>query len=250
MRAAIAALPPGTLGPFGSWAGGFGNADFCLRWPGPTGDAPFGPGPAPGRARCSPSAAPSTCARRRSAQQSVVSRFPQGHLLVVPGVGHSTVTADPSGCAVNAVRSWMLDQPVPTTCPATKPLVAPVSALPAPGQAHPRRALSSRSTFAIAKQSLQDAQALWLMTAGVSGGSAPVAGLYGGKLTATGGSIVLKSFSDARGVTLSGTVALKKFGPPLVFQGAVTVGGTAAAHGVLGLSGASLAGTLGGRTVR
>ena len=45
-------------------------------------------------------------------------------------------------------------------------------------------------------------------------------------------------------------MALKKFGPPLVFQGAVTVGGTAAAHGVLGLSGASLAGTLGGRTVR
>lgn len=249
LSAAIAALPPGTLGPFGSWAGGFGNADFCLRWPGPTGDVPFGPGPLPDVPMLAVSGAFDMRTPTVGAQ-SVVSRFPQGHLLVVPGVGHSTVTADPSGCAVNAVRSWMLDQAVPTTCPATKALVAPVSALPAPGQAHPRRALSPRSTFAVAKQSLQDAQALWLMTSGVSGGSASVAGLYGGKLTATGGSIVLKSFSDSRGVTLSGTVALKKFGPPLVFQGAVTVGGTAAAHGVVGLSGASVAGTLGGRTVR
>ena len=47
LQAAIAELPPGTLGPFGSWAAGFGNADFCLRWPGPEGDVPFGPGPLP-----------------------------------------------------------------------------------------------------------------------------------------------------------------------------------------------------------
>jgi pimeloyl-ACP methyl ester carboxylesterase len=249
LQAAIAALPAGTLGPFGSWAAGFGNADFCLRWPGVTGNAPFGPGPLPDVPMLAVSGAFDMRTPTLGAQ-SVVSRFPQGHLLVVPGVGHSTVTADPSGCAVNAVRSWMLDQPVPTTCPLTKPLVVPVSALPAPGQAHPRRALSARSTFAVAKESLQDAQALWLMTAGFSGGSATVAGLYGGKLTATARSIMLSSFSDARGVTLSGKVTLKKIGPPLVFQGAVTVGGSAAAHGVVGLSGASLAGTLGGRTVR
>ena len=130
MRAAIAALPPGTLGPFGSWAGGFGNADFCLRWPGPTGDVPFGPGPLPDVPMLAVSGAFDMRTPTVGAQ-SVVSRFPQGHLLVVPGVGHSTVTADPSGCAVNAVRSWMLDQPVPTTCPATKPLV--VSRLGAPG---------------------------------------------------------------------------------------------------------------------
>jgi hypothetical protein len=50
-------------------------------------------------------------------------------------------------------------------------------------------------------------------------------------------------------VTLTGTLKLSKLGPPLAFQGAVTVGGAAAAHGVLGLSGASLRGTLGGRAV-
>jgi len=45
-------------------------------------------------------------------------------------------------------------------------------------------------------------------------------------------------------------VSLSKFGPPLVFQGALTVGGTAAARGILGLSGASLRGSLGGRSQR
>jgi hypothetical protein len=124
-----------------------------------------------------------------------------------------------------------------------------VSGLPAPGQAHPRRPLSAAATLTIAKQSLQDAQALWLMTAGLSGQSTAVGGLFGGQLVATARAITLKSFSDRRGVTVSGTVTFKKNGPPLVFEGAVTVAGTAAAHGILGLSGATLAGTLGGRTV-
>jgi pimeloyl-ACP methyl ester carboxylesterase len=248
LQAAIAALPPGTLGPFGSWAAGFGNADFCLRWPGPEGDVPFGPGPLPDV----PMLAVSGGFDMRTptvGAQSVVSRFPQGHLLVVPGVGHSTVTADPSGCAVNAVRSWMLDQSIPASCPLTKPLVVPVSGLPAPGQAHPRRPLSAAATLTIAKQSLQDAQALWLMTAGLSGESTAVGGLFGGQLIATARAITLKAFSDRRGVTVSGKVTFKKNGPPIVFEGAVTVAGTAAAHGILGLSGATLAGTLGGRTV-
>jgi pimeloyl-ACP methyl ester carboxylesterase len=248
LQAAIAALPAGTLGPFGSWAARFGNADFCLRWPGPTGDVPFGPGPLPDVPMLAVSGGFDMRTPTLGAQ-SVVARFPQGHLLVVPGVGHSTVTADPSGCAVNAVRSWMQDQSIPTACPLTKPLVVPVSAMPAPGQAHPKRPLSPVATLAIAKESLQDAQALWLMTAGLSGQTTSIGGLFGGRLVATGRAITFRSFSDSRGITVSGQVTLKKNGPPLVFQGAVTVAGAAAAHGVLGLSGATLAGSLGGRTV-
>jgi hypothetical protein len=143
----------------------------------------------------------------------------------------------------------MLDQSIPPSCPLTKPLVSPVSGLPAPGQAHPKRPLSAAATLTIAKQSLQDAQALWLMTAGLSGETTAIGGLFGGQLVVTGRTITLKSFSDRRGVTLSGKVTFKKNGPPLVFEGAVTVAGAAAAHGVLGLSGASLGGTLGGHTV-
>jgi hypothetical protein len=76
-----------------------------------------------------------------------------------------------------------------------------------------------------------------------------VPGVFGGKLLAAARSITLVNYSDARGVSISGKVTLSKFGPPLVFQGAVTVGGSAAARGILGLSGSSLRGSLGGRSV-
>jgi pimeloyl-ACP methyl ester carboxylesterase len=248
LQTAISTLPSGTFGPFGSWAARFGNADFCTDWPGVTGAAPLGAGPLPDVPMLAVSGAFDMRTPTAGAQ-AVVSRFPHGRLLVVPGVGHSTVTADPSGCALNSVRSWMLDQSIPTACPATKPLVIPVSSLPAPGQAHPKRLLTAKATYAIAKSSIQDAQALWLMTAGESGASVSVPGVFGGKLLAAGRSITLVNYSDARGVTVSGKVSLSKFGPPLVFQGALTVGGTAAARGILGLSGASLRGSLGGRSV-
>ncbi len=248
LQAAIAALPPGTLGQFGSWAGNFGNADFCLQWPGPEGDAPLGAGPLPNVPMLAVSGGFDMRTPTDGAQ-SVVARFPQGHLLVVPGVGHSTVTADPSGCAINGVRSWMLNQAVPASCPLAKPLVVPVSTLPPPGQAHPSHALSPAATYAAAKGTLQDAQALWLMTAGASGSSTSVPGVYGGKMRADGRSFTLVNFSDERGLTLSGKLTLAKFGPPLVFQGAVTVKGPAAAPGILGLKGASLRGALGGHNV-
>jgi pimeloyl-ACP methyl ester carboxylesterase len=248
LQSAVAALAPGALGPFGAWAARFGNADFCLDWPAPTGGSPLAAGPLPDVPMLAVSGGFDMRTPTAGAQ-SVVSRFPQGRLLVVPGVGHSTVTADPSGCALNAVRSWMLDQAVPSACPATKPLVTPVSALPAPGQAHPRRPLPPLATYAVARESIQDAQALWLMTAGASGASAAVPGVFGGKVLASDRSFTLVNFSDARGVTLSGKLTLKKLGPPLVFEGAVTVGGTAASSGLLGLSGASLRGSLGGRSV-
>jgi hypothetical protein len=100
-----------------------------------------------------------------------------------------------------------------------------------------------------AKETVAEAQAAWLMTAGVSGSAETIPGVFGGSMTAYDRSIKLNAYSLSHGVTLTGTLTLKKFGPPLVFQGAVTVGGAAASHGVLGLSGASLSGTLGGRTV-
>jgi hypothetical protein len=100
----------------------------------------------------------------------------------------------------------------------------------------------------VARSTVGDAQAIWLMTAGQSG-NATVAGLYGGTLSAAGRTIKLTNYSLERGVRVNGTLTLKKAGPPLVFQGPVTVAGTAAAHGLLGLNGSSLRGTLGGTAV-
>jgi pimeloyl-ACP methyl ester carboxylesterase len=248
LKAAVAALPPGTLGPFGSWSAAFGNADFCLGWPGKTGPIGLGSGPLPDVPMLAVSGGFDMRTPTAGAA-SVVSRFPQGHLLVVPGVGHSTVTADPSGCALNAVRTWMLGGSVPATCPGQKPLTLPVSALPAPGAAHPRHPASPRATYTIATETLQDAEALWLMTSGLSGVSTRLPGLYGGSLVAAARSFTFSGYSDARGVTLSGKLTLQKIGPPIDFQGAVTVGGPGAARGVLGVSGSSVRGTLGGSSV-
>jgi hypothetical protein len=181
---------------------------------------------------------------------SVVARFPQGHLTIVPGVGHSTVTADPSGCAANAVRTWMLGGVPPATCTRQPPLVRPVATLPPAGTVKPKRTATPRTTLAVSKATIQEAQALWLMTSGLAGDNETVPGIFGGRLVGSGRNFRLVNYSDSRGTALSGTLTLNKTGPPLVFQGAVTVGGAAAAHGILGVTGTTVRGTLGGVSVR
>ncbi len=240
-RNAIAALPPGTFGPFGSWAARFGNADFCLKWPSPSGGAALGSGPLPDV----PVLAISGGFDMRTPTPfaaSVVARFPQGHLLVVPGVGHSVTTADPSGCAANAVRAWFLSGAVPpASCPRGKPLVSTVGALPAARQpAH----LAPLATYAIATKTLREAEAAWVMA-----NDRPLAGIYAGRLVPGSRGFTLVRYSIARGVELSGSIRLTKTQLPLVFEGTIKVGGAAAAGGLLGLTETSLRGTLGGRLV-
>jgi pimeloyl-ACP methyl ester carboxylesterase len=249
LQAAVQALPPGTFGAFGSWAAEFGNADFCTGWPVPAGGAALGAGPLPNVPMLAVSGGFDMRTPTAGAA-SVVAQFPQGHLTVVPGVGHSTVTADPSGCAANAVRTWMLGGVPPATCTRQQPLVRPVATLPPAGTAKPKRAATPRVTLAVAKATIQEAQAVWLMTSGLAGDTEVVRGIFGGTLAGSGRSFKLVNYADARGVTLSGTLTLSKTGPPLVFQGALTVGGAAAAHGILGVSGTTVRGTLGGTSVR
>ena len=248
LKAAIAALPPGTFGPFGAWSAGFGNADFCLGWPAPAGGAALGAGPLPNVPMLAVSGGFDMRTPTAGAA-SVVARFPQGHLLVVPGVGHSTVTADPSGCAADAVHAWVLGQAVPSTCPRRPPLVLPLAALPPPGPAAPKRPAAPRATLAAAKATLQEAQAVWLMTSGLGGGTTVLPGVFGGKLVAGVKTIRLVGYADAHGIALTGTLQLKRLGPPFSFQGTITVGGPGAAHGLLGVTGASARGTLGGTQV-
>jgi hypothetical protein len=87
------------------------------------------------------------------------------------------------------------------------------------------------------------------MTSGESGQAVKLPGIYGGTIAAGARSFTLKNYSIARGLTVSGTLTFIKFGPPLVFQGAVTVTGSAVSHGVLVLQGSTLTGALGGKKV-
>jgi pimeloyl-ACP methyl ester carboxylesterase len=244
VQAAVAALPAGSFGPFGTWAAGFGNAEFCLNWPSPAGGVALGAGPLPDVPVLAISGGYDMRTPTAGAV-SVVARFPQGHVLVVPGIGHSVLGADPSGCAQRAVLVWMQGGAVPSTCARPKQIV-PV----APGYpASPTAAGSSAQTYSAAAKTVAEAKALWLETAGLSGTSTSVGGLYGGKVVETARTITFVGYQLASGVSLSGTLRLKTFGPPSVFDGAVTVGGSLAAPGLLGVVGASVRGTLGGRPV-
>jgi pimeloyl-ACP methyl ester carboxylesterase len=241
-RSAVDALPRGTFGAFGKWAARFGNADFCLRWPSPAGGAPFGPGPLPDVPVLAVSGGFDMRTPTANAV-SVVARFRQGHVLVVPGIGHSVTTADPSACAANAVRAWFQSGAIPPAqCPRPKPIVRTVPGLPTPPAARAR--LGPVATYAIASRTIVEAQAAWLMT-----NDAALAGIYSGKLVPAGRGFTLTRYSIARGVELSGTFKLTSTDLPFAFQGTVKVGGAAAAPGILGLSGTSIKGTLGGRVV-
>jgi pimeloyl-ACP methyl ester carboxylesterase len=241
LNSAVAALPAGTFGPFGSWAYRFGNADFCVGWPSPAGGAALAVGPLPDVPMLAISGGfdmrtPTDGAR------AVVSRFPHGQLLVVPGVGHSTVTADPSGCAIQSLRIWMTGGPIPAQCPRSAPLLAPIGALPPPGL--PRRTRTAAATYAIAAKTISEAEAAWLM-----GSEAVIPGVYGGRLASGQREFTLARYTAAPGVTLTGKLRLTSTNLPFKFQGSVTVSGASAANGILGLNGSSLRGTLGGRLV-
>jgi hypothetical protein len=140
---------------------------------------------------------------------------------------------------------------VPAACPRSKPLVVDVPGLPAPGQARPAHRATPAKTLVTVSKTVREAEAAWLMTVGLSGTPDPVPAVFGGYLVGTSGSAFkLVRYSIARGVTVSGTIQITKVGPPITFQGTLTVGGLAASDGVLGLKGNALSGTLGGRLVR
>jgi hypothetical protein len=175
---------------------------------------------------------------------AVASRFPHGQLLVVPGIGHSTVDADVSACAALAVHDWMNGRTVPPRCPRPKALVPPVPALPT--RTAGRRSGPAR-TFAVAVTTAREAEAAWLMTA-FSGRPKAIPGVFGGRLVLTSGKTFrLVGYSVARGVSLSGKISITKFGPPVAFKGKVAVGGAGASHGVIQLSGGRVRGTIGGK---
>ncbi len=238
--AAVKALPAGTLGRFGSWAAAIGNGHFCLGWPQPSGSAKLGVGPLPNVPVLAVNGGFDMRTPTASAQ-AVISKFPQGRLIVVPAVGHSVLGADLSFCAARAVREWMLAASFSDQCARPAAFIATVPAYPA---AKVKGVATPAQTLAIVGKTLREAEAVWFMAAGPD---APVAGLYGGKLEVAGqGGLKLTRYSIAPGIEVSGTLSIAKAGFPLTFGGFVTVSGKRAASGILGLNGSSLAGTLGG----
>ena len=241
-ESAIAALPAGSFGPFGSWAAVFGTAHFCLQWPSPTGGVTYGNGTVPDVPMLAVNGGFDMRTPAASAS-AVAALFPHGRVLLVPGVGHDSVGADPSFCTIDNVRAWMAGGTVASQCPRGNPLLDVVPSFQ-PVRARTPRHQNAAQTLALVTKTLREAEAIWLMT---NGG---VAGVYGGRLVATSSrSFRLVRYSIAPGVELSGKIRAVKFGPPYKFAGVVTVGGAGAAHGLLGISGDKVGGTLGGQLV-
>jgi pimeloyl-ACP methyl ester carboxylesterase len=244
--AAIAGFPAGALGPFGDWAARLGIAFFCEQWPSPAGNAPIGPGPFPNVPVLAVNGGFDLRTPTANAV-SVVNQFPQGRLLVVPGVGHSVLTADLSFCSQRAVRDWILGSlSARPTCRRVAPVAKVLGAFPR--RPAPR---SVRSTLAVAGRAIREAEATWLQVL-FSPNSFTPRGIYGGKLVSTrdGEGFTLTRYSVAPGVFVSGRVRLVDTGPPFAFAGTLRVTGSAVVPGTLSVSTDDrIAGTLGGRRV-
>ena len=251
--AAIAALPAGTLGPFGPWATKIGSADMCKLWP-------EQPAPVDTPLQAPPNVPVLVLNGERDTRTpvasaaSVAARFPQGHLLVVPNVGHSVLGADLSGCAVRALRLWMAGQQPPTTCERSPWIVSPLAAFPATASGVAPLGLGGREgrTLGAVVRTAREAAASWGMSVFSLGGeSGTVAGLYGGRLTPTGAAFRLVRYSIIPGVELTGTLSLDRSGDvvPIRFLGPVTVSGSKAVAGKLVIGQSRVRGTLAKRKI-
>jgi pimeloyl-ACP methyl ester carboxylesterase len=240
-------LPAGTLGPFGSWSAGLGTAGLCLQWPSPSGGTPVAAGPLPDVPVLALSGG-SDMRTPTSDASSVVARFPQGRLLVVPGVGHAVLEAS-SSCAQQAVRDWILGRNTPTRCRRPNPLLAPLANYPSADP--PGQPLNPQQTLSIAGDTIREAEATWLLAFGSGPTTQPVAGTYAGTLRAAAKqTITLQRYSITPGVELSGKLRLSDYSQPLTFTGTVTISGKAAAPGSLFSFGPHLVGRLGGKPVQ
>jgi len=227
VQTALAALPPGSFGPFGTWAQELGTTSLCLDWPSPSGGATLNPHPLPDVPVLALGGGldlrtPTTRAA------DVIAQFPQGHLLLVPGVGHSVLTTDPSNCAQQAVRKWLIGETPPTSCPRPKPYLTPAAAFPT----LIAKRLDAQQTIALAAKTLHEAEAIWLMTA-TSDEPTTIPGLEGGKLFARESDFTLDRYSIGAGLALTGAITITSFGPPVQFNGFIIVNGTAAVPGIL-----------------
>jgi pimeloyl-ACP methyl ester carboxylesterase len=243
--AAVAALPSGTTGPFGRWAARMGIADYCSYWPPSGPGVPLAPGPLPDVPALVLSGGYDMRTPADSAR-AIARLFPHARLLLVPGIGHGVLASDFTGCAERAVHAW-LGGARPASCPAVRPVLAPVGSLP---RLLTQRVTPPRALDGIAA-TLRSAAASWYTAArGSTGASLP--GLHGGLLSSGGDDrFTLTAFSDVNGVQMSGRLdafAAPK-GPLVQLQGTVRVTCRGGLRGRLTVSGGRLSGQLGGRRI-
>jgi pimeloyl-ACP methyl ester carboxylesterase len=255
LTAARNALAPGATGPFGKWATDIGPAALCLLWPPQARRPGIGSGPLPD-IPVLVLAGERDLRTPASNAAAIAARFPQGHLLTVPGVGHSVLGADFTTCSGDAVKTWLNGGVPPARCPRSPMLVNPIGPFPTSFAAlRPVGAAGVRGrTLAAVAKTVREAVGSWgLAVTGFTQARA-IAGLYGGVIRSSGITFTLSRYSVVPGVQVSGSFHLYRAGTglplPARFIGSVRVSGAKAAHGSLTVGRSTLSGRLGGRRVR
>jgi pimeloyl-ACP methyl ester carboxylesterase len=255
LDAARNALAPGATGPFGKWATDIGPAALCLLWPAQARRPGIGSGPLPD-VPVLVLAGERDLRTPASNAAAIAARFPQGHLLTVPGVGHSVLGADFTTCSGDAVKTWLNGGVPPTRCPRSPMLVNPIGAFPASFAAlKPVGAAGARGrTLAAVARTVREAAGSWALAVTGFTQARAIAGLYGGVIRSSGVTFSLSRYSVVPGVQVSGSFQLFRPGAglplPARFVGSVRVTGAKATHGSLTVGRATLSGRLGGRRVR
>jgi len=237
----ITELPAGALRPFGHWAATNGNARTCVGWPSPKGGAALGRGPLPDVPVLVLSGDHDLRTPTRDAA-TVAGRFRRGHLLVVPGSGHSVLGSDPTGCVESAIHGWLAGRSVRTRCTPFPAYLRPIAAF---RDVSPPS--TPRQTVAAVQRTVREAEATWLLAELGEVGRA--SGLRGGTLTAGGDSLTLAGYSLEPGVRVSGKLTVSDDGPPLTFTGVLTVRSADIAGTVTVRSSGRVEGILDGKAV-
>jgi pimeloyl-ACP methyl ester carboxylesterase len=240
LRSWLASLPAGATAPFAPATVAASSAlSVCADWPA-TPPAP----PSPTGDSATPTLILSGTDDLRTPYEqdlTVAAGYSDAQLLKVPGVGHSTVSTDQTGCARKAMIEFLAAGQAPASCPASKEpqaLALPPASL---SQVRPARSRSrlAGQVAAAATMTLED---LFGQT-GFSGG-----GLRGGYWALRPGGFALHGMIDVPGVALSGNVRIAGDATGgLAITAKLKVRGRLA--GELTLHGLTLSGRVGGALV-
>jgi pimeloyl-ACP methyl ester carboxylesterase len=240
LRSWLASLPAGTTAPFALATVAASSAPSqCADWPA-TSPAP----PSPTGNSATPTLILSGVYDLRTPYEqalAVASEYSDAQLLKVPGVGHSSVSTDRTGCAGKAMVEFIAAGQAPASCPAP----SEAQALPLPPSSLgevPAAASSSRLAGEVAAAATMTLEDLFGQTS-FSGG-----GLRGGYWTRQSDGFALHGMIDVPGVALSGVIRVKPSpSDSLGLSAHLTVRGRLA--GGLTLRGITLSGRVGGALV-
>jgi pimeloyl-ACP methyl ester carboxylesterase len=234
--ARAAALGPTAFAPFDAAVAFADEIELCLDWP-----APFRPPPAPlGPYPAVPALLLQGGEDLRtppSASAAVASRMARAQRVVVPGVGHAVLSADPSACGRRRLLAFLRGGRVAARCPRVPTGVPPAEVPPmrfGDLQPLPRMPLRTGRTLRALAVTVRDVAVAASIV--VRGG-----GLRGGSFSIVGGGLILQRVVVVPGVRVTGHIRS---------TGAADfrIGGSAAAPGRIRLRpGGRLTGRLGGR---